>query len=354
MTSSSTAPSTPVLVTMSSVDWYQGADYRVGWMLYIALLAPTAVLNLLTVLLITLSPRLNGSTSSLIVRYLAAEDGLFALFCLVQCAVNMSDDMVAGGMVGCTVQASYLLFFILCTGYTLCCIAYNNEQRIRFKSGLSSAQVLWVHVSIWAWCALVTVLGSYVAAPARLVPSGTFCAPAVNQRDPALVCYLMGAAAISFFLVHRYYLMWRHVRHHTSELLSQYSAQRVEANARQVRLAKRMLLIVGTYFCCNLPEFILTFWEAANSPASPSLHIACACLIHLNSLLNPVLYFFMNSNMQAAVKDLLCPHSARVLPTSPRSSSPPAPAIPKSTVVPVVLQPPTADAQQEGITISVP
>jgi hypothetical protein len=341
-----------------SVDWYEGSAYRAGWVLYIALLVPTFVLNLLTFLLISLSPRLNASASSLIVRYLAAEDGLFALFCLVQCAVNISSDMMAGEMLGCSLQANYLLFFVLCTGYTICCIAYNNEQKIKFKTGLSSTQVLCVHASIWAWCALVAVLGCVVAAPARLVPSGTFCAPALEQRDPALVCYLMGAAGVSFFLLHRYYLMWSHVRHHTEELLSQYSAQRVEAQARQVRLAKRMLLIIGTYFFCYLPEFVVTFWEAANTAASPELHIACACLIHLNSLLNPVLYFFMNQNMRLAAKDLLCRHSTRVSPvspvspTSPRSKSPAAQGKQSAKVEPAAPNPPAADGQ-DAITISV-
>ena len=196
-------------MTVETVGWSAGAGYWEGWVGFIVLLVPTLVANLTTLLLITFSHRLNRSSSTLMVRYLAAEDGAFSAVCLIQCALNLSQLQLVGHMTGCQLQAVYGCFFTLSAGYTLCCIAYHNEQRIGLKPGLSQRGVLIVHLLIWSWSGFIALLCSFFLADARLMPSGTYCFANLLLLRSGLTFYLLGVALCGAFLAHRYWRIYR-------------------------------------------------------------------------------------------------------------------------------------------------
>ena len=308
---------------MNSNDWSSGSHYYGGWIAYILLLLPTVVFNVITFLLITYSPRLNQSTTALLVRYLAVEDASFAFLCLIQCIINVTQGYVQGAHAACEFQAAYLAFFALSTGYTLCCIAYNNEQRIASKAGLSERKVLYAHLLGWSAAAATAVVSCTALAPARLVPSGLYCVPALDHVGPMMVMLGAGTFIICPFLLHRYFLMWREIVRHNAATLSAWEQLRLTARMQQVKVAKRMLIIISVYFGCYLPEIILSVWEIKNGEASASAHILTGCLVHLNSLLNPVLYVYCNSNMRQALWETFHKTSRnRVFPMSPMNSPP--------------------------------
>ena len=321
---------------MDDVDWASGGGYTVGWWLYIFLLFPTFVFNVGTFLLITYSPRLHASSNALLVRYLSVEDAAFALFCLVQCLSNLGHQSMYGGQAACELQASYLLFFALSTGYTLCCIAYNSEQKIGFKPGLSPRQVLYLHLAAWTLAAVIAVVSTAALAPARLVPSGTYCMPALNDLGPLLLVLGVGTVVIGCFLNHRYYLMWRHIHRHNAASLSAWEEHRRAAQARQVTIAKRMMLIIAVYFLCYFPEIALNVWElAAGQQAPAAVHVVTGSLIHLNSFMNPVLYVYGNGAIRAALWETFKRsgrHRVAPTPASPQSPTSGEPQPPLLTV----------------------
>ena len=205
-----------------------------GWITYLLLLAPTFLLNLLTCVLIAASPILRKHPNSLLVAFLAFEDALLSLFCLVQCAVNLSEVSIAWAASGCQLQAIYVIFFVGNSGYTLCAIAWHNDRRIRGKEGFgipggqpssgkkSFSRLLKFHAVSWTWSALVTFLcTSGVATPGnseiRVMPSGTYCFIALQELVPSLLFYLPGVCTIGVFLLTRYgqiyyyiYRSWSH------------------------------------------------------------------------------------------------------------------------------------------------
>ena len=286
--------------------WAEGAVYWEGWVGFIALLVPTLLANVLTFVLVTYSPRLNRSSSSIMVRYLSMEDAAFSLCCLVQCALNLSELRIVGERAGCEAQAIYALFFMLSTGYTLCCIAYNSEQKISVRPGLAPRQVLLIHCAIWLWSALIAVLSSLVLAPARIMPSATYCLVSLVSLQAGLVFYVPGVLLICAFLSHRYFLIYCHVTRGTDELVSAYAQQRRQAQTRQMEVAKRMLVLVLAYFLCAVPVLLLAVYECiVNADAPPVAYLVAGHLIHLNSLLNPILYVWMSTQTRAALWDML-------------------------------------------------
>ena len=333
---------------MASVSWQAGSEYEFAWWLYVLLLLPTFLSNASTFLLISYSPRVNTSSTALLVRYLAVEDAAFALLCLVQCVLNLSHGGIVGQYDACELQAAYLLFFALSTGYTLCCIAYNSEQKIGFKPGLSSRQVLHAHLLAWTAAAAISVIAVAVVAPARLVPSGTYCLAPLNRLPSMLLVAILGSALILGFLAHRYYLMWRHISQHTDGALSGWEQHRLTAQRRQVAVAKRMLLLNAVYVACYFPELVVNAYElGSGQQAAPAAHIVSGLLVHLNSFLNPVLYVYCNGGMRQALMDTLCRARRRIAPTSPMSplSASPRPERQQQQAALSVL------AQQTSVTV---
>ena len=127
-----------LLFTDSEWTYTSGSHWWGGWVGFLTLLAPTFICNVVTFILVTLSPRLNRSSSSLLIAYLSFEDGLFSLFCFIQCApqpvppahLRRLQRVRGAGRVRPLLHAGS-------TGWTLCCIAYNSHQKISFKPGLT-------------------------------------------------------------------------------------------------------------------------------------------------------------------------------------------------------------------------
>ena len=283
-----------------------GQRYMGSWISLIILLAPSVVFNFCTFLLLSCSPQLSRSSSSLLVRLLCMEDAAYALCCLISCALNLHHMNIYGEHVGCEIQAAYMMFFQLCTGYTLCCMAYNSERKVAGKRGLSQRQVWLTHVVIWVAAALITVLSTVVVAPPRVYPSGTFCLVAINEIGPALLFWLPGLAVILVAITYRYTLLYRYISQRSTALADQYAKTPAAASAqmRQIAAAKRMAAIVASFLLSNLPFAILGLYELCSGQDAPAVvTVSAAWLIHLGSMLNPIIYVWLNGKIRAALSD---------------------------------------------------
>ena len=349
----------PLLVVMAFSVWSydDGQQYVGSWVALTILLAPSVLFNFSTFLLLSCSPQLTRSSSSLLVRILCLEDTLYALCCLVSCALNLHHSSIYGEHVGCEVQAMYMMFFELCTGYTLCCVAYNSERKVAGKRGLTQRQVWIAHAVFWAVAALITVLSAVVVQPARVFPSGTFCLVAINEVGPALLFWLPGLAVILGAITYRYALLYHYISQRSTLLADQYAKTpaATAAQMRQIAAAKRMAAIVASFLLSNLPFAVLGLYElCSRQDAPPVLTIGAAWLIHLGSMLNPIIYVWLNSKIRTAVSDavrrmmmstatvtpLLMGRQASVL-TDP-SSTPPSQSSPPTRRKDSALSPPVA------------
>ena len=283
-----------------------GQHYMGSWIALILLLFPTVIFNFSTFLLLSCSPKLTRSSSSLLVRILCLEDTVYALCCLLSCALNMHHKGIYGDSIGCSIQATYMLFFQLCTGYTLCCVAYNSERKVAGKRGLSQRQVWYTHIAIWLLAALITVLSTFIVQPARVYPSGTFCLVAINTLGAALLVWLPGLAVILIVITYRYGLLYRYIVNQSISIADQYAKTTVAATAqlRQIAAAKRMAAIVASFLLSNLPFAVVGLYELiSGNDAPPIVTIGSAWLIHLGSMLNPIIYVWLNAKIRAALGD---------------------------------------------------
>lgn len=290
------------------IDWHSGHEWYGGWINYICLLIPTVINNLVVFYIINSTPELNQSSSSLMVRILALEDAAFSILCLIQCSINLSQMKIAGEVIGCEAQTFYCAFFMLSSGYTLCAIAYNNESKIACKNGLTKRQVMLLHVVIWSVAAVIAAGTSYMVRQARLMPSGLYCLVTLVDIESGLLFCIPGVLFIGTFLCHRYWRMYKHVTTAKVSILPfGVGVGATHHRQQHIKVAKRMAVIVAIFFACMLPHVLLGLYELlAKTTAPASAYIATGNLIHANSLINPIIYVWMNPATRRALCQRLC------------------------------------------------
>lgn len=271
-------------------NYSDGIHYYGGWIGFIILLLPTLISNLTVFFLVTFSPHLNKSLESYILKFLMLEDAGFSLFCLTQCIINLSHMTIYGSDIGCVIQSIYATFFVLSAGYTLCLISYNIDLKIHMKSGLSRKQILKLHLMIWCWSLIIAFIGSYIFSP-RLIPSSTYCLSSLLELGSGLLFFIPGVGIISVFLIHRYFKIYLYIKKTTNNLHSGHD----EARIRQIAVFKKIFIFILCYFICALPVLIVNLIELITGEIlSPAMHLLAGHLIHLNSLFDPLLYFWLN------------------------------------------------------------
>jgi len=299
----------PLLHDGDFVDWHAGRDHTSGWALYITILCFSLTFNIGTFSLLTYSSHLKYSSSSLLVRYLSLEDAIFSFICLIQCLVNVGHLEFVGEEALCIFQTSYVLFFFFATGFTLCCIAYNSERKVAMKQPLTGRAIFWIHLCGWCYCFLFAILSSYVLKPGHLVLSGTYCLHRTFDLTSSLVAMLGGVLPLVTFIHHRYYLIFKSLRAHVKLLASGEFSQSTKINeaarAQNIAASKRMFLLILTFEICLIPAVITSLYELATKEQIPaSLDIIVGTLVHCNSLINPILYVYLNKQMRLTITEL--------------------------------------------------
>ncbi len=280
----------------SSTNWDGGVNYYPGWIGFITLLVPTFIMNIIVFALVTFT-KLNGTGESSTLKYLMLEDAGFSLCCLIQCAINLSHLQIYGDNIGCIIQSFYATFFILSAGYSLCVIAYNVDLKINMYPALTKDKILKIHLIIWIWSASIAVLTSYVFPP-QLMPSDIYCLPSLIHIESGLLFYIPGIGIIGTFLIHRYIKIYLYIKNVANNLISGQK----EAHERGIRASKKMLIFVLCYFICALPILIINLYEIiTGNSAGAIMHLIAGHLVHLNSLLDPILYFWLNPNSRRIV-----------------------------------------------------
>ena len=379
----------------TSLDPYLSVGpYWPGWITYICLLVPTFLLNTLTIALILYTPALRQKANPILVVYLAIEDALLSLFCLVSCIANLTTHSIYLKNVGCALQALYAVFFVISTGYSLCVISLQNYLRVKGDPGFTHRQIFYIHLAIWLVAAGVAGFSADgISTRPRVMPSGTYCLVSLQQLESGLVFYLPGVVSIGAFLLLVYTLMYRYIRtrmwrihvieeqsgsspdpemgwalpgplgpsrgqssprhpqkgqppspRHPSEsserpsqlpsqppsptpqkalavlgaspggalggsVLFGPSAHVTRRNSivqptlhHRIRAARKMFAFVVCYFLCALPVLVVSLYEVlAGTDAPGAAHLVAGHFVHLNSFLNPLLYFWTNPSARKAV-----------------------------------------------------
>ena len=167
------------------------------------------------------------------------------------------------------------------------------------QAGLTNTQVFKAHLLIWCFALCIAILSSSTISTARLMPSATYCLVSLLELQSGLIFYIPGIGVIGIFLIHRYASIYFYLKQSSCNLI-QVSAQR-KAQQRQVWAAKKMFAFVLAFFICGGPILIVSIVEISVGIIAPAwLHLVAGHLVHLNSLLNPILYVWMNKNSRAA------------------------------------------------------
>ena len=238
-------------------------------------------------------------------------------------------------------------------------IAYNSNKLVNLQPSLTSKQVLYAHITWWVIALVLALIAVKGLNPARLMPSGTYCMVSLIGNKSALgsglIFYITCELILGTFIVHRYISIYINLKKMQSLYLNKYSEklgekdmnstiinvnstiinvqtkiksksfvepyeneQKIEQNGtnidnklfvdnkiRQFRAMQRMIILVFAFFVSIIPLFVVSLFELiSGQDASPIFHIVAGIFAHLNSLIDPILYAYLNPSMRKEILNL--------------------------------------------------
>ena len=184
------------------------------------------------------------------------------------------------------------LFMILVTfdRYAAICHPYKYLQYVTSK--------LYAIISVCAFSAYVLVIAL------------TYILDGVKSTLPRDVFYAIIVAAATIILIYCNWKILRVIRRHRREIASverHINEQQSEFQSEKNRYYIILLLIV-IFFFCTAPRVVWSFqFQNSNSSVSFILGFIVSCIILLlNSLLNPIVYYFRITLFRNAIIELFC------------------------------------------------
>lgn len=232
----------------------------------------------------------------------------------------------------CRFQAIEGVMFLIACSSTLFLISYNSEQRVKGRVGLTSRQVFVAHMVIYVSAGIIAALSADIISPSLLVPSGLYCF--LNFRHP-LGGAIFGVPLMIILtaIIHRYYLLYRYINNSRRQLQRIFDTQirrtsiasstlpitigmindpHYEAYQRQIKVAKQMAVYVTAFLICYSPACVILVTEAIwRRDIAPVAYIIGGMLAHVNALLDPLLYVYMNRGAREEVLNafnMMCCH----------------------------------------------
>lgn len=286
----------PILLLEGDETYSDGSVNQWGWALYVAATTAAVIFNSFAVFFLHTNERLKRVFTSVLTKYLAIEDLLFSFICFSQCVANWADGGIFMGKYGCHFEAFQILFFVLSTGYTLALLAHALHTRIvsafNRSTQWTSNRVFWAHIGIWIFSATLSILLTAYPEKPRLTESGTYCF--VNFQRPLVIVgfFVIGIASVLTILATKYIGIFLFVKANSQN----------NSTAKQSKAAKKMFLFVVVYVLCYTPFLIGATYETTTGKRPHAvIDIMGAFLTHLNSMINPLLYFWTNETFRNEV-----------------------------------------------------
>jgi hypothetical protein len=163
-----------------------------------------------------------------------------------------------------------------------------------------------------AFCTIITYSSD---AKLNIASSGVYCT--IDWDDHSVTSHSITAITIGIYLMNHYLIFWsyysiyKHLGHVffnsiTMNTQNQTDAEeKVEHETIQRTALIRSILIVTAYLVAWGPFNVLVLYEfISKRPAAPLFDAVCVFFLHINPLLNFLIFFHTNSHYKQAIKDL--------------------------------------------------
>jgi len=288
---------TQAIQVSEELPWDLGKKYPTAWTGYLMVLISGLLSNGFSLYLIKFKKRVRTIALANLIFAMNSIDFLMSLFCFCQCLLNMLHKEQYGHSAGCAAQALQLGFFEFWEAFTLALIAFCLERKVCAGLEFTDTRVLLVVIKtgVFAFflsaCACYLPYGGY-----HLYPSGTFCF--LNLNHPVPACILAGAIVIpTIIMVQRYMRIWNCIR--SAQAILSGRGLEIKAKARYSQMAKKMSLFTLTFFGCATPCLACAIYEwATGEYTSPWFDELSGTVLHLASIINPILFFELNEDVR--------------------------------------------------------
>jgi hypothetical protein len=270
---------------------------------FIVILSCGFIMNMFTFMIIILVPHLNKTAFGVMTKYVVVQDGIFSLICLIQCILNVSKNEYVGKQVLCDYQSFYSVFFILSIGLTLCLLSRQIYLQVQInKQPFTRKQIFRYHLCIWTYATAIASLAGYFLHKGQLVPSNTYCTFSMTNIYSSFVFILFAVMLIISSLTYQYIKIFLYIRKTNGNI----SKDNESAYSAYKYTIKKMFIFVMVFFICNFPIVMVSITETAfKMYVSPHVYLTIAYLVHLNSVFNPILYFWFNPSTRKTIFDRL-------------------------------------------------
>lgn len=286
------------------VEWDHGAQYSIGWELLVALLTVGIVMNIAQLLLHWKIKELQKLPNSHVIVWLACVDLTFDLLCLITCSANLHYDMFWGGVSACTWQGFYAELLMGSSGAIICSLLYNSYITIVLSKSEKERESIRTTFSIQSfiilYCLMLSIIGTIYPGQSRLNAAGTFCYPALQFLPDAIIFYIGYVGPELAFLI----IINRKISSALSDMEGKLRilGKKVKPRPLQVLTLRTTWSYVIFMLICYAP-FIITsvyMWISGSLAPSP-IWILAGLTGHLNTLMNPILYYILSPSARKAV-----------------------------------------------------
>ena len=243
-----------------------GKRYYYAWISYIAVLIMGVVLNSLALAFMFFNDKLKKNKATVYLSYLAGQDWLASVTCLIQCSINLHHQMQLGGSTACIIEAWQVCFFVGISGFSVCLYGFYLRERTltvktRYVVSLDSKGLAILHIVAWTIYAVLATGATYWPGRSRLLSSGTYCMPALE--DPIASVFFFGLIILpcALFLIINYisiYATYVRVKRNVKDTLKSDEEAEHVAN---VKLITQFLCFVIVYCVFYLPFLMATCYE---------------------------------------------------------------------------------------------
>ena len=172
------------------IPFNTGDAHYYGWIIYMIVLIIGVFLNLLSLSFMIFNEKVSKMFTTKYLFYLALQDFMSCVVCLVQCSVNLGFREIFGAQVACIAESWQVCFFIGISGFSVCLFGLLLREKIYFKPStyvvrFNKLSVFKVHMVAWTIYAIIAFFATYWPGRSRLMASGTYCMAAYEDPWPA-------------------------------------------------------------------------------------------------------------------------------------------------------------------------
>ena len=279
--------------------WDYGKHYSAGWKIFIALLCFSVVLNALSLYLIIFPLRSRSNNMMTLIFYLNFIDLIEAVGCLLYCSINMHYMEIFGHEKSCESQALFVMIIVLWEAWILALIAYVLERNVCGGVEINDKQIFKYFIGVGIISVALSLCGLYLPYGGyHLYSSGTYCLVNMSTIIGGL-SWSLGVMIPLVIMIQRYYRIW--VRTANAQSMLKMRGIDAKAKARYYHSAKKMAVYIITFFLCvSVTVGCIIYEGVTHLYVPPIVDIISGSLLHLDTILNPLLFFMMNDDAKEA------------------------------------------------------